>query len=280
MNARTSAASRSLRRAATGAICLALLVSSCARPAPEPQTRAITRIVDAGTLRVGISGGQPPLNMRARGGEPIGLDVAIARVLARSMQVQAQFVVLPFGELLDALGDGRVDLVISGMTITPERSRQAVFVGPYFVSGKMILTRSPELAGVETPEQLDDPARRIAALRGSTSEAFARASLPRSQLVLVDQLAEGVQAVRGGEVDALVADRETCSFAVLRYPDAGLLASDRSFTVEPLGIAVPHGEPNLVNLLETYLAALRESGGLQKAQDYWFRDPSWIERLP
>ena len=102
----------------------------------------LSRIVDSGEIRVGTSGEQPPLTMTARNGELIGLDVALSRVLAQSMGVEARFVRLPFRKLLDSLEAGEVDLVMSGMTITPARSRRATFVGPYYTSGKSILTRS------------------------------------------------------------------------------------------------------------------------------------------
>jgi ABC-type amino acid transport substrate-binding protein len=195
------------------------------------------------------------------------------------MGVEARFVVLPFRRLLDSLEAGEVDLVISGMTITPERSRRVTFAGPYFTSGKTILTRSPELAAVSIPEDLDSSELRVAALAGSTSETFARNSLPRAKLVTTETLDEAIQMVAAGQVDALLADRETCSFAVLRHPDAGLLAAEATFTVEPMGIAVPIDQPQLANLVRIYLTSLQETGVLDKARRFWFRDPSWVADL-
>jgi ABC-type amino acid transport substrate-binding protein len=262
------------------ALCAVLvLLAGCASPKAEKKTRGLARIVDTGELRVGTSGEQPPLTMTARSGEPLGLDVALARVLAKSMGVEAHFVVLPFGRLLDSLEAGEVDLVISGMTITPERSRRVTFVGPYFTSGKTILTRSPELAAVTIPEDLDSSGLRVSALAGSTSEAFARRSLPRAKLEATETLEEAIALVLDGTVDALVADRETCSFGALRHEDAGLLAGTATFTVEPMGIAVPQDQPQLANLIQTYLTALQNAGVLDKARKFWFQDPSWVREL-
>jgi ABC-type amino acid transport substrate-binding protein len=239
----------------------------------------LSRIVATGEIRVGMSGEQPPLTMTARSGELFGLDVALSRVLARSMGVEVRYVQRPFGELLDALEAGEVDLVISGMTITPRRTARATFIGPYYTSGKSILTRSKQLAAVEVPEDLDTPDLRLVALAGSTSEEFVQGTLPRAALITTKGLDEAVQKVVSGEVDALVADRETCDFAVLRHPDAGLIASPAVFTVEPMGIAVSLDQPRLANLVETYLDALAESGALQKARTFWFKDPSWVQNL-
>ena len=92
-------------------------------------------------------------------------------------------------------------------------------------------------------------------------------------------LNQAIQLVIDGKVDALIADRETCAFAVLRYPDAGLIDAEAAFTVEPMGIGVPLDEPRLANLVQTYLNALAERGTLEKAQRFWLKDPSWVKDL-
>ena len=259
---------------------LAVAVAGCASSGKQSETRgALTRIVENGVIRVGMTGEQPPLTMISRDGEFLGLDVALMRVLAQNMGVEARFVKLPFNRLLDALTAGDVDVVMSGMTITPARVERVAFVGPYFTSGKALLTRTAELAAVEIAEDLNRPELRIAALAGSTSEDFARAMLPKSKLTTPDRLDEAVRMVLSGKVDALVADRETCSFAVLRHPGEGLITSSATFTLEPMGIAVPLDQPHLASLIQSYLTALSERGAIEKAQAFWFEDPSWVESL-
>lgn len=256
------------------AVCLAL-----ATPVAAEEARGLDRILKTGELRVGVSGEQPPLNMTAKTGEPIGMEIALTRVLAQSMGVDAVFVTLPFGDLLPALEAGKVDLVMSGMTITPARIQRAAFVGPYFTSGKTILTKDAKLAAATIPQELEDLKPRVVALAGSTSEAFARKSLADAELEVSVTLEDAIAKVLDGSVDLLLADRETCTFAALRHEGKGLVVSEATFTVEPMGIAVPLDQQKLANLLETYLSSLRESGALEKARDFWFADSSWIENL-
>jgi ABC-type amino acid transport substrate-binding protein len=255
-----------------------LALSGCTSSSPETPG-ALTRIVESRVIRVGMTGEQPPLTMVSRYGDFLGMDVALMRVLAQGMGVEARFVQIDFENLLDALDADDVDVVMSGMTITPRRAERATFIGPYFTSGKTLLTRSEQLAAVEIPEDLDKPELSFAALRGSTSEEFARRALSNAKLVLTAGLDQAVQKVVSGEVDGLVADRETCFFAVLRFPDQGLIASPATFTLEPMGIAVPLDEPQLANLLRTYFEALSESGALERAHKVWFEDPSWVKSL-
>ena len=259
---------------------LAVAVAGCASSGKQSETRgALTRIVENGVIRVGMTGEQPPLTMLSRDGEFLGLDVALMRVLAQNIGVEARFVQLPFNRLLAALDAGEVDVVMSGMTITPARVERVAFVGPYFTSGKTVLTRSPEIAAVEIADGLNRPELRIAALAGSTSEDFARALLPNAQLTTSESLDEAVRMVVSGRVDALVADRETCSFAVLRNPGEGLIAAAAAFTLEPMGIAVPLDQPHLASLIQSYLNALSENGSIEKARAFWFEDPTWVGSL-
>jgi ABC-type amino acid transport substrate-binding protein len=240
---------------------------------PSPGLAYIAR---TGEIRIGTSGEQPPLTMTTRAGDLIGLDIAFARVLAQAMGVEPRFVPLPFGQLIGAIEKGEVELVMSGMTINPERSNRVAFVGPYYTSGKAILTRSKKLAAATIPQELDSPKLRFAALAGSTSEAFVTQMLPRAELVATEHLDAAVAMVIAGDANALVADRETCHFAVLRHPDAGLLASEATFSVEPMGIALSLDDPRLANLVQTYLDALAQSGALESAQAFWFQDKSWV----
>ncbi|NIM02463.1 MAG: transporter substrate-binding domain-containing protein, partial [Acidobacteria bacterium] len=126
---------------------------------------------------------------------------------------------------------------ISGMTITPERNARVAFAGPYFISGKSVLTKSETIANVDSATSLDDPERTYAALAGSTSEAFVRDLLPKAQLVSTPDYRTAVQMVVDDEVEAMIADFPICQLAVFQHPEAGLTTLVTPFTVEPLGIA-------------------------------------------
>jgi polar amino acid transport system substrate-binding protein len=265
---------------------LALSLAACASPAKmgsrdlAPTPTRLQRILDRGELRVGLSGDQPPLNMTNKNGEIIGLEVDLMNALTQSMGMEANFVVKPFADLLPALERGDVDLVISGMTITPERNARFAFAGPYFISGKSVLTKSETIANVDSATNLDDPARTYAALAGSTSEAFVRAVLPQAKLISTRDYRSAVQMVLDDEVEAMIADFPICQLAVLQHPEAGLSTFIRPFTVEPLGIALPADDPLLVNLIENYLNTLENTGLLTQFKAKWFSDGSWISELP
>jgi len=240
----------------------------------------IQRVVQSGALRIGMTGSQPPFTMRSRSGEWMGLDVDLAKMLAGSMGARPKFVRKAFAELLPALDAGEVDVVISGVTITPQRNMKYAFVGPYMISGKSILTTSKLVAQVKESGDLDKPNLKLAALRDSTSQLFVEKVVPQAKLMKVKDYDEGVALVRSGKADALVADLPICLLTVLRNPKAGLATLAEPLTIEPIGIGVPAGDPLFVNLLTNLLGAMQGTGVLKSLQDKWFASSDWLSQLP
>jgi polar amino acid transport system substrate-binding protein len=268
------------------ALCAALLGCSAvepARPVPPPAPTSaspvIDRILQHGELRVGTSGNQPPLNATTKQGQIIGFDADLAAALAKAMGVKLTLVPIQFSELLPSLERGDVDMVLSGLTITPQRNLHVVFVGPYLVSGMSILTKEKTMATLRHAEEIDTPKVKLAALRGSTAEKFAQENVPRAKLVLTNTLDEGVELVRKGKVDALLADHPFCRVTVYRYRSDHLETLDTPFTFEPLGIALPPNDPLLTNWTQNTLADLDDSGAIFETMSKWFEEDSWVEQL-
>ena len=253
--------------------------SDAGRPAAH-SANSLPAILERGELRVAMSGDLPPLNMKNKQGEIIGLEVDLVSALAHAMGLEVRIVETPFSELIPTLERGDVDLVISGMTMTPERNARVAFVGPYFISGTSILTKSEDIASEEEPANLDGPSRKFAALAGSTSAMFVKEVMPQSKLVTTESYDDAVAMVINDEVDGLVADFQVCILSTWRFADAGLMAVRTPFTVEPLGIALPPDEPLLHNLVSNYLNTLEDTGLLAQLKAKWLSDGSWLSELP
>jgi polar amino acid transport system substrate-binding protein len=244
------------------------------------ESSVLSRIVDSGQLRVGTSGSQPPFSVKSKDGAVIGYEMDIATLLAAAMEVELVVVEKPFAELLPALKAGDVDVVMSGMTMTPERNLQAAFVGPYMVSGKSILTKSRTLAAADEAEDIDRANMKVVALKGSTSQKFVERLLPSVSLTTTKNYDEAVAMVLDDRADALVADYPICALSLLRHPDAGLVTLEEPLTIEPIGMAVPPGDSLLLNMIENYLAALEGVGVLEELRVKWFDDGSWLIQVP
>jgi len=240
----------------------------------------LNAIVQRGELRVGCAGDMPPLNMVTKEGALIGMEIDLAELIADAMGVAPKLVTMPFAELLPALEAGRIDMIISNMTMTAKRNLRVAFVGPYFVSGKALLTRFKTVAAVKDPAELNHSKTTLSTLEGSTSRDFARDFMPEAMVYAAGSYTEAVQMVVDGRVDAMLADYPICVVSVWRFPDAGLISLISPLTREPIGIAVPAGDPLLVNWLENYLEYLDDTEVLDAMRERWFSRGAWLERLP
>jgi polar amino acid transport system substrate-binding protein len=193
------------------------------------------------------------------------------------MGVKLTLASMPFAQLLPALQEGKIDLILSGMTMTPQRNRKVVFVGPYYVTGKAFLTKQETIASLGNADGIDKPEYTVTALKGSTSQQYVEVVLPHAKLV-VNNYDEALEW-SSGTAHAMVADYHFCAVS-FRYKEKGLTTVKAPFTFEPIGIAMQEGDPLLANWVQNFLFALDGSGDLKKLATRWFQDGSWLAELP
>ena len=240
----------------------------------------LDRIVGKKELVVGTAGSMPPLNMTTKDGQIIGIEVDLAKMIAGAMDVKLTLKPLHFNDLLSALERGEVDMVLSSMTITPGRNLKFAFVGPYFHSGKSILTKKKNVDSLDEISKMNNPDKVFTALKGSTSQMFVERMLPKAKLVLADDYAQAVAMVRDDKAQAMVADYPICMVSVYRYPDDGLATLTKPISYEPIGVALQANDPLLVNWLQNFFNYLEKTGELELLIQRWLKETSWVSQLP
>lgn len=239
----------------------------------------LERIVKKGELAVGTSGTQPPMSATNKKGELIGMDVDLSRAMADEMGVKLKFVPMPFAELLPALEAGKVDMVLSGMTMTLERNKRAAFVGPYVVTGKGILAIEKRFTELKEAKGLDAPEVKVGALKDSTSQKFAEASMSKAKLTVFGSYDEAIDLLLKNKIDVIVADYQFCALTAYRHKTKGLIAGQSPLTFEPLGIAMAE-DALLINWVQNFLNQFQGTGELKKVSEKWLNPGSWIDDLP
>ena len=259
-------------------LALCLLVLALALPAWAGPT--LDHITKTGVLRVGTSPTYPPLMMKTKDGKIIGFEADLARMLAQSLHAKLKLVPMPFTDLLPALQSGMVDMVISGMSITADRNRKAVFVGPYLASGQSMLTRMDSPVPLGGIKEMNKPNIKVAAAKGTTGEMAVKGLLPHANYVPAANQQAALKLLLAKKVDLVVADFPFCAVAAFRYRAQGIMGGDKAFTFEPFGIAVAPGDELFVNLLENFLLVLKGTGQMNRLQQIWFQNASWLKLLP
>jgi len=239
----------------------------------------LKKIMERGELRVGMTAKQPPFSMKDKDGKVIGYEVELAEMLAKGMEVQLKIVEMPFADLLKSIEEGKVDMVMSGMTMNIKRNMKTIFVGPHMISGKSILTKSPSFSKTDEPKDLNSDKVKIVVLKGSTSETYVKKEIPDAELTLANDYDECIKLLEEGKVSIMVADYPICAYTAQVYPEKGLITIDKPLTVEPIGIALPPDAAHFINLVENYMNSLLLTGTLDKIQEYWFDSGEWIKNI-
>jgi polar amino acid transport system substrate-binding protein len=250
------------------------LAGDAGRAAP-----VLDRILAKKELVVGTAADMPPLNMTLKDGKIVGMEVDIATLMANEIGVRLTLKPMPFNDLLPALEAGQVDLILSGMTMTPLRNTKVAFAGPYFGSGKSVLIKQENVASLRSTEMMNSPEVTVAALKGSTSQRFVERFAPQAKLVLTDGYDQAIAMVLDGKVRAMVADFPICNVSVYRYQGKGLTTLKSPLNYEPIGIALPPNDPLFLNVVQNFVAYLMNSGELGLLRQKWFEDASWVPQL-
>ena len=273
---------RRVRGVVVGVVAVVLGLSFLAVAIAGEPTRVapvLDRILAKKELVVGTAADMPPLNMTLKDGKIVGMEVDIATMMANSIEVKLTLKPMRFNELLPALEAGQVDLILSGMTMTPIRNTRVAFVGPYFASGKSVLIKQEKMTSLQSTEMMNNPNVTVAALKGSTSQQFVERVAPQAKLVPTDDYDQAIAMVLEGKVLAMIADFPICNVSVLRYRDKGLTTLKSPLNYEPLGIALSPGDPLLLNWAQNFVTNLVNSGELSLLQRKWFEDASWVSQL-
>ena len=237
---------------------------------------SIKQIKQRGELRVGMTANQPPFTMKATDGSVIGYEVDLATMLAKAMGVELKIVETPFPELLNSLESGKVDVVMSGMTMTFERNMRVAFAGPYLLSGKSVLTKSAAFSETDESGDINDKTIKLVTLAGSTSERYVRSDVPEAELILVDSYDAALKKLEAGEASILVADYPYCAYMVLVHPEKNLITLDSPLTIEPIGMALPPDDAHFYNIVQNYMTALTITGILDLLEVKWFENGDWV----
>ncbi len=234
-------------------LCLALLFTTCAkRPSSE--------------LRVGMELSYPPFEMTDELGRPAGVSVDLAGELARALERKLTIENIPFHGLLPALKTGKIDLILSSMTVTPERAETIDFSEPYATIGLALLVgaKSP----IVSVEDLRAGAPAIAVKKGTTGYLYATKELPKARLLVLEKETACILEVAQGKADAFLYDQLSVWKAARQNPETTkpLLAP---FQKESWAIGLRKGDDKLRSEVNEFLKRFRAEGGFERLGDRW-----------
>jgi polar amino acid transport system substrate-binding protein len=229
---------------------------------------AENRVFGRAPLRVGISPDYAPIAFE-KDGELTGIEPEMARMLAADLGRSLEFIERRFPELVPALEAGEIDVIMAGMSVTPERSRRVAFATPYLTVGQMALVREADLAIVGRPKALRSRGARVGYEKGTTGARFVHAELDTADAREYENPDGGVAALRAGEIDYFIHDAPTIWHFALDRSDEGLSGLYTPLTQEYLAWAVARQNVELRDQLDGVLANWMKEGRLSPVLLRW-----------
>jgi polar amino acid transport system substrate-binding protein len=235
--------------------------------------------LDDGTLDIGSDIAYAPIEFYIEGTEtPDGLDVDLANALAAALGVETNFINTGFDGIIEALNTEDFDVIISAMTINPEREEVIDFV-PYVNVGTGILVPAGNPGGIETVEDLCSLT--VAVQLGTIQETLLNdqneTCTDKMTIVTFDTNPLAVEDVRTGGSDANLSDFPV-AYVDAEESDGELEALDIQIDPAPYGIGVRKTSTELKAVLEQALDAIIESGEYDDIIEKWSPVAGAIER--
>lgn len=260
MHLRSSFCRSLVQGAAT--ICLTAAVGSVG--AQQPKDLLATAKAQ-GFIRIANTQSSPPWTYVGEDNKPAGYDVEVARELARRLGIaRVEFVADAGKNFVEGLKAGKYELVMNDMTPTPEREKQVDFSAPYGVEDFRVFVRLPtQLQGVG-----DLHGKRVGVTTGSSNEAWARANLPRSEILTYDNGALVFNDLAVGRIDATISSY----FGGTKY------AKDKNLPIRDVGpiltyqlsaAAMPKHQPTLRAAVSAAIEAMITDGTIDRLSERW-----------
>lgn len=219
-------------------------------------------------LRVGLSPDYEPLAFM-RDGEIVGIEAHNAAEVAAFLGRPLELVPMPFEQLFPSLLSGKIDVVMSGISVSPEREKQLSFVSPFMEIGQMAIVRQADVARFAYPRALYQPGVRIGVEPGTTGERLVRESMPEAVVVHVADAPAAFKALRANTADVYIHDAPTSWRLANSTEDQDLFGLYRPLSSEQLAWAVKPGNKLLLHQLNAAREELERNGRLQAIQNFW-----------
>ena len=244
----------------------------------------LERIKAKGEIIVSLNSGYPPFSMEIDG-QPAGLDVDLANIMAGYLGVKVKFIQPErYDQQIPRLLAGESDIIIAAMTRTVERGLRVSFTNPYVEISQAALVRRGILPpGADSYfDLLDVDGLKLGVKAGTTHEKFARELFDEKAIQLYPTAQAAADAVIKGEVDAMVADSPFVRVWRDSNPDhylkiAALLTP---VTKEYYGFAIRQGDPVFLGWLNLFIDQIKIDGTLGLLKYEYFEEMAWSKTKP
>jgi ABC-type amino acid transport substrate-binding protein len=222
----------------------------------------------AAGLKVGVSADYPPLVYK-QDGRIVGIEADNAKAVSALLGQEMTLFDMPFETLIPALQAGQIDIIMSGMSITPQRSEQILFTDSYMQVGQMAIMSTDKVAHYSQPWALLSEGVRIGVEPGTTGADYVATHLKSAQVSFFKNSAAAFAGLRDDEIDLYIHDAPTSWQLATSAENGDLISLYKPLTEEKIAWAVRKDDGRLAARLNDALQTLKRNGTLGYIFNRW-----------
>ncbi|MCA1961777.1 MAG: transporter substrate-binding domain-containing protein [Desulfomonile sp.] len=242
---------------------------------PHPQPEAPLGVIDAirqrGELRVAMQVGYVPFQMPGPKGSLIGFDVDCAEIAAHALGVGLRIVRLSWEELIPALLNGKADVVMSGMTITPERNLEVVFTAPVIETGRMFLVHRKNADRFKRLSDFDRGNVFLVTRNGGLGKLRLNELAPKAGVREFADQETAITEVIQGRAQAYIDEEFNVRMEAAKRSNV-LVGVFTPLTHESIAWAIRPGDSHWLNWLDNLIRMMHKDGSLENLRTKWMQD--------
>lgn len=230
---------------------------------------APARITEAGTLTVASDLSYAPMEFVREGtNDPIGVDVDIAKCIAEAWGVEANVQNTPFDAIIPALTSGQADIIMSSLSVTPERAEQVDFV-EYMVAGSGILVEEGNPEGIESLDGLCSltVAIQLGTVQVDEAEEQNASCDEPIEIQTFEQNTDTIAAVGSGRAAAALMDYPVAAYGASQVDGTEVVGAQ--YNTGPYGIAIRKDDNEVRDAIQATIDAMRDGGQYDDILAYW-----------
>lgn len=251
-----------MKRMISFGLCAILMITAFALTGCSKKNTAAEQS-DKKELVVGMELAYPPFEMTDQKGNPTGISVDLAYALGKYLGRDVRIENMAYNGLIPSLMTGKIDIILSSMTITEERKESIDFSDPYAKAylSLLINKNSP----IQKFEDLNVEGRKIAVKKGTTGHIYAEKNLPNCEIMVFDKESACVLEVVQGKADAFMYDQMTIYKNWKQNPDTTrALLKPFQKDLEYWGIGLRKDDTELRDQINAFLKEYKENGGFDE----------------
>ncbi|RDJ26639.1 ArtI protein [Bosea caraganae] len=237
--------------------------------AQEP-TSQLDAVQKNGALRICTTGDYKPFTLAVGDGYE-GIDIDMAKSLAKAIGVEPRFVRTKWAELMTDFTAGKCDIAMGGIGVTLERQKRVFYSAPSLVTGKAPIARCADKTKFQTVADIDKPDVRVVVNPGGTNERFARTSFKQAKIEVHADNVTIFDEILAGRADVMVTEAIETKVQEKLKPGLCAINPDAPLTFIEMGYLLPRGDVVFKAFVDQWLHIAKSTGEYARTYDSFLR---------